>query len=133
MGRELDVKVAKALGYDKPPDEGLHWRPDPRGLPGTWIGEEQVRYTDGSWSRSIRLYPWPEHYSSSIAVAWELFEQLGPAWCIAQTDAMGWREDARWWCFLPVEYGGTGEEFKAATAPEAICKAFLAWKEADDG
>ena len=116
MSRELDVRVAKELGEsvceckdDAPADMRL----------------------DGQWACVRCGRALPKHRSTNIATAWPLFEQLGPAWCIAQSDAMGWRDDCRWWCFLPVEYGGDGTEYMAATPAAAICKAFLAWKEAD--
>ena len=128
MSRELDVRIAQVLGQEKPPTWGevsYDWRAAKE--PGTYEGQEWLD------ARAYRAVSWPPLYSTNIVAAWELFEQLGPAWCVSQSDVMGWDDDARWWCFLPVEFGGTGEEFKGATAPEAICKAWLAWKEADDG
>ena len=123
MSRELDVRVARALGCDVYWDE---WHVGGR-YPACRCRDR--KHVDPSSYLPHQLY----HYCSDIAAAWGLFERLGPAWCISQTDPSGWDDAFRWWCWLPVEYGGDGTQHMARTAPEAICKAFLAWKEAQDG
>lgn len=124
MSRELDVKVARALHESEPPMLGVL----------NYLWEEQV---DGTWmgthywpeARAWEEIDWPPHYSDDIAEAWPLFERLGPAWQISQSDPGGWDEAYRWWCWLPTEYGGDGTQYMAPTPAEAICRAFLAAKE----
>jgi hypothetical protein len=67
----------------------------------------------------------PREYSSDIAAAWPVFEQMGVAQQISQSDPAGYGDDQRWWCWLPEEYGGDGYIAMAPTAPMAICLAAL--------
>ncbi len=76
----------------------------------------------GQWGGD--MMPIPE-YSRDIAAAWPLFDNLGPAWQISQSDPGGYGDNQRWWCWLPEEYGGDGMVYMAKTAPLAICKAAL--------
>lgn len=66
MGRELDVRVARALGQEKPPtldDRRYDWG-DP--FEGWWQG---IYWID---DRSFQEVEWPPRYSTNIAAAWEL-------------------------------------------------------------
>ena len=121
MSRELDVKVAKALGCKVMQSAYM-------------IGGRQVHYPactcpneDHADQHSYGLRAVKE-YSTDIAAAFPLFEQLGPAWCLSQADSGGWDDAYRWWCWLPTEYGGDGTDYMAPTPSEAICLAFLAAK-----
>ena len=113
MTRELDVRVAKALGRSEPPE--LH-------QPG-WCWEENE---DGTWQGEYWFDPrgwishiWPPPYSTNIAAAWTLTAHRDlDVYLDFQLD----NTRLRWYCLF-------GEDLDngqlADTAPEAICKAFL--------
>ena len=96
MGRELDVKVAKALGWEWD-DYSLTYEPPPGQTRKLW--------------------------STDIAAAWELVEMAPQVFYLDL-------HTGQWWAMYGDDLDGG---CFGTTAPEAICKAFLAWKEADDG
>jgi len=145
--------VAKALGLDV-----VGWekaRPDPE-----WSGRWNVEWSDPEYADLHPVYLAHCHcglrdemvdgpdlkllacghmcwclevvpfYGTDIGTAVPLFERLGPAWCLSQSDSAGWDDAYRWWCWLPTEYGGDGTEHMAPTPAKAIRKAFLAEQEA---
>ncbi len=97
------------------------------------MGFRVERYEDGSPTGVIlgssgmsMVVP---DYSTDIRDAWPVFDRLGPAWQISQSDPGGYDKSRRWWCWLPEEYGGVRSsrecETMEATAPRAICIAAL--------
>ena len=134
MSRELDVRVARALGWREVPgpETDYHGRVESNPVLVPPTINDTLAYVMMPRIGVVPIHWFCKDWQSDLATAWPLFEQLGPAWCIAQSDAMGWQDDCRWWCFLPVEYGGDGTEYMAATPAAAICEAWLAQKEADD-
>ena len=123
--RELDVKVAEALGCKvRMTDVASAW---------SWgqMSQDAVcgcdrdehgcypHGTDAEWSAPDRL----RHYSTDISAAWELVERMIRA---------GWdfeiamdNEEAEA-IFVPDRCHGETSLARAPTAPEAICRAFLA-------
>jgi hypothetical protein len=107
--RELDVQVAEVLGWiwDTDPDTG------DRALLGPELG------TDSEYVRSY----WPTrsdsgelpHYSTDIAAAWELVTSTKREITIRHLGV-------RWYML----FEGSELYSDAPTAPEAICRAFLA-------
>jgi len=128
MGRELDVRVAKALGKSEPPtlhDRDYFWR---RNDDGTFWGDLYL-----GDSRAWEEVKWPPFYSSDIAAAWELVP-LVPYFGL---DRLG---DAAWQC-QSAHCGDMWDHsimacgcvvVDAPTETEAICQAFLEWKDAND-
>ena len=107
MSREIDALVAeKVMGWGHA--HGVkHWT-----LRGEYMASE--RYSP----------------STNIADAIDIFESLGPGWQLNMSDPSGYEDCFRWWCWLPVEYGGVEPkdrecETMEATAPMAICIAAL--------
>jgi len=120
MSRELDLRVAAALGQKTPPeDEATSWELSEDGG-GTWYGEEQLRYEDGSWQRATHIREWPPHYSTNIAAAWELVGALDVGFYLDR--AM----DGTWYALFDDDLD---DGRIADAAAEAICLAFVAAKE----
>jgi len=138
MSRELDDRVAKALGY-----EVMGWepsRPDPEAptwYVWSWADEKHPVYlahcicdivdewdeeeilSCGHYAGCLEVVPF---YSTDIAAAWELVEMAaGRGWVVTVRQMRRGKAKVR--IGLPFSA-------EASTAPEAICKAFLAWKEA---
>jgi len=127
MGRELDVRVAKALGDSEPPMLGVlnyFWEAQEDG---TWVGEHHWP-EDRAWEE----IDWPPFYSSDIAAAWELvpllpyfrLERLGYVWQCQSAHCGDMWDHSIMACGCVV--------VDAPTETEAICQAFLEWKEAND-
>jgi hypothetical protein len=112
-----DGGKSSALSETSQTQRGVYWYTSRQAV--EKFCQEHPQYKPVVWVRH-------ERYSRDIAAAWPVFEKLGPAWVISQSDSGGWPDDCRWFCFLPVEYGGKADgEVMAPTAPLAICKAAL--------
>ena len=74
MSRELDLRVAAALGQTGPPEEEhTFWE---QNEDGTWTGEHFVHSEDGEWLRETEYHDWPAHYGMSIFDAMMLFDWM---------------------------------------------------------
>ena len=123
VGPELDAAVAEARGQ-KP----CHlWEPLGYGL-----GAPGGPYYSHIEPLCGNCYPaagGPCHYSTSISAAWELVEKLDERWW----PEVGRVDDGSWYCeivdrnAIPLDVSGAIREV-CDTAPEAICRAFLAAK-----
>jgi len=117
VSRELDVRVAKALGQEKPPTWGevsYDWRAAKE--PGTYEGEEWLD------TRAYRVVSWPPLYSTNIAAAWTLVEGCEARFYLERDSTGVW-----------AMFGDDLVDGRLAdTAPEAISEAWLAWKEHDN-
>lgn len=109
--RELDVRVAEALGicvtvrHDREPCQSV----------------STVKYTDGEWFSGESLFKPIAHYSTDIAAAWGLVERMRKD-CYNVSLRLAWLGvwECAFWGKLP---RGAAQ---VSTAPEAICRAFLA-------
>ncbi len=108
-----------------------------------WFVMEWINYNDAfslinpAQTRGSNIYPSREaawssmdechvpNWSTSIAAAWELIDQIPPEWFVSVD-----RDGKRWLCMIGSNK--SSEEYysgEGTTAPVAICKAWLAWKE----
>lgn len=75
---------------------------------------------------------WEEHkdYARDIAAAWELVDKVKSDKWFASID----RDHTRWLCFFGSNISSEDEYYQGEgkTAPEAICRAWLAWKKAQE-
>jgi len=135
MSRELDERVARAMGWHWDDDWGCLIPPEQTGKPEEmwtdWIdngyGEEhrapiKANIVSGTvYNGNFTKIILPE-FSSDIAATWQVVEWMitGKIWeCYIEHQTDGWE------CSFcePANKGGYG---KAPTAPEAICLSFLA-------
>jgi len=107
MNRELDVQVAEALGWRK-----IEITEKP-GAP-IWV------WSDPVLGPRVSVELW--NPSTDIAAAWSLVEQHGGEFYLERAES----KHGDWMAMFDDELGDA--EF-APTAPEAICRAFLATKE----
>lgn len=136
---ELRLQIARERGYKRQPTTieeaaGLMWER----VTDSWydghdfvqLGDDDggsVLFTPPIGWKYLRDFPdWPR----DIAAAWELVGEMGNAYfSLAHTNATGWAPapwgDMHWECrFYAPEKGAR----QGITAPEAICRAWLAWK-----
>jgi len=141
---DLRLQVAKALGwgffemdagqgYDEHHPHGYdgHQFVEPPGEFPECVGYGfKVHRIDmvRGWTFADDDPDWPNDWNAAM----ELFEQLPPNAILERS-----RSGDHWYCgcdgafgVLEIEYSIEG---RAASGPEAICKAFLAWKGAGDG
>ena len=124
---ELRLAIAKAKGLDVRrardiPEllPGLHEPGLYKGL-AEWITTETLILCNGG-------APWfPPHWTTSIADAWELMEEIAakdyPIPGICRMD-----ENDNWNCYYRFAGDQGIEIVEADTAPLAICRAWLLWK-----
>lgn len=67
--------------------------------------------------------PWDPLNKMSNALP--IWEKMGPGWQVSQSDAGGWSNDKRWWCWLPENQGGDGTIVMQPTPSRAICIAYI--------
>lgn len=106
MSRELDIKVAKTLGYEVKKAQFSRSKTD-------FEIYDKIEMPFGSLP----------HYSTDISAAWQLFEMMPEPALNYHPKSKGDRYD----CVPNVSAYGFAWQ-SASTAPEAICRAFLAWK-----
>ena len=113
--RELDERIAEAKGWRPHPQDGRGWQhPSDRDVRGGGI----VVYT-------------LKRYSTSIEAAWELVEEMKADPLATEVDL----NNQGGWTFDVYRLPGVNDVFQHepfATAPEAISRAWLAWKEAQE-
>lgn len=119
--RELDRKVAEALGYRVEYIDDLRCykllEPDGRPLAGCWPGPESAEFAhDKLWEMVT------PHFSADMNTAWTLVELCYSGSVTRIFDGNEYES------YLVIERNGTNADgfARAETAPEAICKAFLA-------
>ena len=140
MSRELDMKVAEALGHvDRPCSFD--------------VNEDITQFKDATWQCDIcgytgeagKKWHWTDfshnvdipHYRTSIAAAWELYKEADKAGLrmVIENEGDGTHSVD---LYRNVCECGCSEEVAWVLVrlvdeiPEAICKAFLAWKDGDD-
>ena len=134
MSRELDVKVARALGQSAPPtlnEQAYVWRLNDGD---TWIGDHWP--DDGAYGEWMEV-SWPSHHSTNIAAAWELdgegwqwvFDEIEDAVNTDGLDVLVW--NGKGWHSVHVAW----KDFpsKAEAYATGRCLAWLKAMEATDG
>jgi hypothetical protein len=105
-GRELDVAVARALGWTDIRDAD-GW--------GHWTGEPPADY---HWPTGQECEGELPYFATDIAAAWPLLEHV-PGHVGILRCPLPPHSDGTWGCMLGGHFG------EANSAPEAICRAFL--------
>lgn len=103
-------------------------------FPPGWVNENnywtarEVDWPD-NWQRVAARFSMP-HYGIEWAAAGELVEEMrGSGFQLYEPEPVD-GAPKNWCCCLYMDGAGTIAEAYADTAPEAICRAYLAWKEA---
>ena len=111
--REMDKRIAILKGWKCLLDEG------PRKI---WINPEHPNTELESYSQSGYFYPFP-FYSSDLEDAWNLIKEMPEGYVIGK---WGIRNGIEYWsCYN----GKLDVNPVSISAPEAIARAWIAWKE----
>ena len=113
-GRELDAAVAEEMGiYSFTTHD--------------FFGNPHLSYFDDAPDGERNLYSVP-HYSTDISAAWPLFAELPNANILHSDEGFAveiwWMQDDVYQVQIETEW--------CHTAPEAICKAYLLWRESEN-
>ena len=140
-GREMDAVVAEAMGYQvswwslmpaEHKGDFNEWRP-------AMYGDSEIyapaKYGDMPGKEMLRYGRWVgiPHYSTDISAAWPLIEEArtapgmgGCKACVEVHSTDSKYTDTPYWALI---HGHMGE---GKNAPEAICKAYLLWRESEN-